>query len=111
MTTAAELTTAPTARPARRERRTATAKRHPDRPCPAPQCAACAARAADRGAGGVIETQRGELAAAHTQHAAERAFDAGEIARLVAELAALNETCDRIARAGMREIDARDLGY
>ena len=31
--------------------------------------------------------------------------------RLVAELAALNETCDRIAHAGIREIDASQLGY
>ena len=60
---------------------------------------------------GVIEALRGEQVAAHAQHASERAFDAGEIARLVAELAALNETCDRIARAGMREIDASQLGY
>ena len=36
---------------------------------------------------------------------------AGVIEELRADLAALNETCDRIARAGMREVDARDLGY
>ena len=61
-----------------------------------------------------IEALRKDLTGA----AAERAFDAGEIARLVAvvtqlrkDLADLNETCDRIARAGMREIDAQQLGY
>lgn len=34
-----------------------------------------------------------------------------EAAGLRAEIARLNEACERIARAGMREIDARELGY
>ena len=34
-----------------------------------------------------------------------------ELARLQAENDRLNAACDRIARAGMREIDARELPY
>jgi hypothetical protein len=34
-----------------------------------------------------------------------------EAAGLRAEVARLSEACDRIARAGLREVDARDLGY